>query len=159
MGIHNGLVCRCSSAATKGWHMKYIDPRRVPGYRASGRERLAELARFLEALPAERLTFSRWYGDGVGCAVGLAAMLEPWFQAQGLALRHDENLKECQPVYDGRKDWRAVTAFFDLTQAEARELFAPHGYGELRPDPKRIAAKIRGHIEATDRAFEAAKIA
>jgi hypothetical protein len=121
----------------------------VPGYRASGLERLDQLATFLDTVAPDRLTFSRWYGDGKGCAVGLAAAEEPWFQAQGLALRRNDDLKECQPIYGDRRDWRAVVAFFEISQADARSLFAPDGYGgELRPRPERIAARIRDFLAA-----------
>lgn len=127
--------------------MKYTRPQELPTHRASGTERLDQLARFLDTLPAGMLTFSKWYGDGRGCAVGLAADGDPWFRAQGLALLHDERLKDCQPVFEGRKDWCAVVAFFGISHAEARELFSPEGYGgDIRPDPKRIAAKIRRRL-------------
>jgi hypothetical protein len=127
--------------------MRYVNPRSVPGFRASGRERLEQLANFLDTVAPGRLTFSRWYGDGRGCAVGLAAANEPWFQAQGLSLRRNDDLKECQPVYRDRRDWRAVVAFFEISQAEARSLFAPDAYdGELRPSPRLVAARIRAFL-------------
>ena len=124
--------------------MKYEHPHELRGYRANGPERLEQLAQFLDQLQPGTLTFSRWYGQGKGCAVGLAAAMEPWFQAQGLALHHDESLKECQPVYEDSKDWRAVTAFFEISHADARYLFSQEGYsGNLRPPPQTMAAKIR----------------
>ena len=83
----------------KGWDMKYQHPQDLPGFEASARERLERLAQFAETIAPEILTFTKWYGHGKGCAVGLAAATDPWFQAQGLGLRHNENLKECQPIY------------------------------------------------------------
>ena len=58
----------------------------IQQFRASGRDRLIRLADFLENVPAGMLTFTRWYGDGHGCAVCLAAAQDPWFQAQELTL-------------------------------------------------------------------------
>jgi len=61
-------------------------------------------------LTADRLTFTRWYGEGKGCAVGLAAALNPWFQAQGLRLAQDHTGKICWPVYDGQSDRAAISS-------------------------------------------------
>jgi hypothetical protein len=116
----------------------------IARYDASGRERLGELATFLEDLPADRLTFTRWYGEGKGCAVGLAAALNPWFQAQGLRLAQDQTGKICWPVYGGQSDRAAVADFFGLSQPELRALLDPEGYGGmLDPHPKSVARKIR----------------
>ena len=57
--------------------MKYGAYRSIPRHVASGSERLEYLASFLEGASPERVTFSRWYGSGKGCAVGLAAVQEP----------------------------------------------------------------------------------
>ena len=112
-------------------------------FQASGRERLLFLAVFLETVDPERITFSRWYGGEKGCAVGLAAVMEPRLQAQGLGLANEDSLKDCRPVYDGRSDWDAVCAFFEISHTEATLLFTPVGYlGEMRPHPLRIAASI-----------------
>lgn len=116
----------------------------IPRYDASGRERLSELATFLEELPADRLTFTRWYGEGKGCAVGLAAAQNPWFQAQGLRLTEDSTGKICWPVYAGESDRAAVAKFFGISQTELRELLDPEGYdGLLDPHPRTVAEKIR----------------
>lgn len=138
--------------------MEHLQPHGLRRFRATGRERLEQLAGFLERLPPEALTFSRWYGQGKGCAVGLAAATQPWFQAQGLALHHDESLKECQPVYGDSRDWRAVSAFFEVSHADARSLFSQEGYdGELRPRPGDVAARIRAHLaRRTPRSRQAA---
>jgi hypothetical protein len=139
--------------------MKFGRPQESLRYQATGQERLEQLARFLEELPAGKLTFSKWYGQGKGCAIGLAAAMDPWFQAQGLGLRHDNSLRECQPVFNGRKDWCAVVAFLEITHAVARDLFSPEGYcGDLRPDPKTIAARIRRHLAVETREPEAVEI-
>jgi len=119
----------------------------IARYDASGRERLGELATFLEELPADRLTFTRWYGEGKGCAVGLAAALNPWFQAQGLRLAQDHTGKICWPVYGDQSDRAAVAEFFKLSQSELRALLDPEGYnGLLDPHPKSVARKIRGFL-------------
>ena len=117
-----------------------------PRYRASGTERLGAMARFLERLPRDKLTFAHWYGHGRGCAVGLAAR-DPWFLAQGLSLEAPDSLKDCQPVFGRLRDWRAVSEFFEIGEGAARALFTRSGYdGEVTPDPRRVAAKIRQHL-------------
>jgi len=121
---------------------KYVGD--ISRYDASGRERLSELATFLEDLPADRLTFTRWFGEGKGCAVGLAAAQNPWFQAQGLRLAEDPTGKICWPVFGGESDRAAVAKFFGLGQDELRALLDPEGYdGTLDPHPKAVARKIR----------------
>lgn len=116
-------------------------------YRASGRERLEQLVVFLESLPPGRLTFLHWYDKGRGCAVGLAASLEPWFMAQGLKMEGQESLKDCRPTYEGMSDWAAVAAFFEISIDQAKALFHRQGYdGELRPTPKRVAGKVRRYL-------------
>ena len=126
--------------------MKLKRAAEFPRHHASGRERLAEMVRFLEGLPKDKLTFAHWYGSGRGCAVGLAAR-DPWFLAQGLRLEAADSLKDCQPVFGGLRDWRAVTAFFGIGEGEAKALFTRNGYaGEVTPDPRRVAAKIRRHL-------------
>ncbi len=130
--------------------MKYRHPQDLSRFEASARERLERLAQFAEKVAPEGLTFTRWYGHGKGCVIGLAAATEPWFQAQGLGLRHNENLKECQPVYREFQDWRAVSKFFVLSMEDARKLFSQDGYGgELRPHPKQVAENIRRHLTNT----------
>lgn len=122
----------------------------IARYDATGRERLSELATFLENLPADRLTFTRWYGEGKGCAVGLAAAQNPWFQAQGLRLEQDATGKICWPVYAGNSDRAAVARFFGLSQSEFRALLDPEGYdGLLDPHPKTVAKKIRDFLTET----------
>jgi hypothetical protein len=113
-------------------------------HRASGAERLAQLADFLDTVGPDRLTFSWWYGDGKGCAVALAAAEEPWFKAQGLALAHEDSPRDCHPIYDGAVEWRALSRFFELDVKTLRRLFDRTGYeGNLRPHPREVAAKIR----------------
>ena len=130
--------------------MKHMSINRIRTYRASGEERLIELAAFLEGLPGDILTFSRWYGHGRGCAVGLAAIHSAWMKAQGLALADDACLKDCRPTYEGRADWEAVAAFFEIDIDTARRLFSRIGYnGELRPHPRAVAAAIRRHLALT----------
>ena len=124
--------------------MRYRSPHGIPSYVASGRERLQELAKLLETTPHDQLTFTRWFGDGKGCAVGLAAAYNPWFKAQGLRLEFKDSLKDCRPVYRGKTDWRAVAMFFEIDVAAARQLFDREGYDHnLRPRPEKVAAEIR----------------
>lgn len=130
-----------------GWDMKHQHPQELARFKAPTRERLERLAQFVETIAPEALTFTKWYGHGKGCPIGLAAATDPWFQAQGLGLRHNESLKECQPVYLDFRDWRAVTKFFELSMDDARSLFSQDGYGgEFRPHPKRVAENIRRHL-------------
>lgn len=127
--------------------MDYRRPQNIPQFVASGSQRLAQLAGFVESLPAGKLTFSRWYGHGRGCAVGLAAAGHPWFLAQGLRLERGDSLKDCRPIYGTASDWAAVAAFFDLSTVEARQLFDREGYsGRIRPTPQEVAGKIRGYL-------------
>ena len=129
--------------------LKRLD--QVGSYRASGAQRLAQLAAFVEALPPGKLTFGQWYAQGRGCAVGLVAAHDPWFQAQGLRLQGVGSPGDCRPTYGGAGDWAAVTAFFELSPAEARQLFDRLGYeGELRPSPRRVAERIRQHLVRRD---------
>jgi len=120
----------------------------ISAHEASGRERLMELARFLDEVPADRLTFACWYAHGKGCAVGLAAAQNPWFQAQGLHLASDNGRGGYWPVYGSRTDRAAVADFFAISLADVRELFDPQGYqGAREPHPKRVASKIRGSLK------------
>lgn len=128
--------------------MKHRRPDEITRYRAPGPERLERLAGFLDTLPEGLLTFTRWYGHGRGCAVGLAAHDDLWMQAQGLGLERGTQTRMSYPVYDGLSDWPAVAAFFDLSLDAAQELFSVRGYdGNLRPPPREIAARIRIHLQ------------
>jgi hypothetical protein len=115
----------------------------VDAHVATGRERLAMLADFVETLPAERLSLTRWFGFGKGCAVAWAAT-DPWFRAQGLRLEDCESLADCRPEYRQRSDWPAVASFFEISQQEAQMLFG--GASGLRPDPAALAHRIRGFL-------------
>lgn len=130
--------------------MKYRKPTELKSYQASPRERLSRLAEFLATLPEGRLTFSRWFGQRGGCAVGLAAALSPWFQAQGLRLENTDSLKDCRPVFGERAEWDAVASFFALTPEEMKSLFDQSGYGgDARPHPAEVVRKIRGHLASS----------
>ena len=121
--------------------------REITQFQASGAERLERIACFLESVSGDRLTFARWYGQGRGCAIGLAVAKDPWFLAQGLRLEAEDSLKDCRPTFGSLSDWNAVTEFFGLTPDDARALFSRSGYGdELSPDPARVARKIRQHL-------------
>lgn len=119
----------------------------IPRYHATGRERLNHLADFLDSVPFGMLTFTRWYGDGRGCAVGLAAAHDPWFQAQGLTLTGDGTLKECRPVFEGLSEWPAVAQFFDISLCDAMDFFTAAGYdGKMRPPARDVAQKLRAYL-------------
>jgi hypothetical protein len=131
--------------------MKYITRQEAVRFQhqATGTERLAALAAFLEALPPDRLTLGFWFKDGRGCAVGLAAATEPWFQAQGLRLKDIDRPALCHPFYQEMSDWDAVTAFFDLSFEHCRELFSAGAYNDgLQPPPGLIARRIRLYLAA-----------
>lgn len=131
--------------------MKYITRQEAIRiqHQASGPERLATLATFLETLPPNRLTLGFWFKDGRGCAVGLAAAMEPWFQAQGLRLKDIDRPVLCHPVYQDRSDWDAVAAFFGLSFEHCRELFSAAAYkGMLRPSPSVMVGRIRRYLAA-----------
>ena len=130
--------------------MEYRAPREIPTYLASGRERLSHLAEFLDGLAPEKLSLTRWYGDGIGCAVGLAAALDPWFKAQGVRLADKDDVKQCRPVYQGKTDWRAVASFFQIGVNEAAHLFGRRSYAkQAQPQPSRMAARIRAYLACT----------
>ncbi len=130
--------------------MRYLPPGNIPRYAASGRERLERLVVFLGDVQPGRLTFTRWFGDGRGCAVGLAAAYDPWFQAQGLRLERDECLKDCRPAFGDAKDWHAVTKFFDISFDDARLLFGRAGYvAATRLHPRLVAERVLEHLACT----------
>jgi hypothetical protein len=116
---------------------------RMDAHVASGRERLLMLADFVETLPAERLSLTRWFGFGKGCAVAWAAT-DPWFRAQGLRLEEADSVSGCRPEYRRRTDWAAVASFFEITEADARTLFG--GASGLRPEPAQLASRIRAFL-------------
>lgn len=132
--------------------MEYRRRQDIPAHQAPGSERLERLAGFLDDLSADALTFCCWYSRGKGCAVGLAAAMNPWFRAQGLRLESAESVKDCRPVYRNHSDWQAVAAFFALTNEDARALFDRGGYGgRVRPHPRQVARKIRARLRAGER--------
>jgi len=129
--------------------MQYRSPREFKNHRATGAERLAQLADFLDTVEEGRLTFSWWYGNGKGCAVALAAAENPWFKGQGLGLANEDAPGDCHPVYDGATEWRALARFFDLDIAALRRLFDRTGYdGDVRPHPSEVSGKIRAFLAA-----------
>ena len=124
--------------------MDHRRPQEIPQYAASGRERLRQLANHVEELAPINLSLTHWYSGGKGCAVGWVAANAPWFQAQGLHLRFEESLKDCCPVYENATEWEAVSKFFEIETSEAKQLFKRGAYGgNITPDPKVMAAKIR----------------
>ncbi len=133
-----------------GKTMVYRAPRENPAPFDSGRERLTHLAAFLDGIAPEKLTLTRWYGEGIGCAVGLAAALDPWFKAQGVRLADQGDVARCRPVYRGKTDWRAVASFFQIGVNEAAHLFGRRSYAkQAQPHPSRMAARIRAYLACT----------
>lgn len=131
--------------------MRYVTWKEAFGvqYKAAGIERLQALAAFLETLPPDRLTLVFWFNDGRGCAIGLAAATEPWFQAQGLRLEDIDQPALCHPVYREKSDWDAVAAFFELSVEACRQLFSAGAYDcPLKASPGLIAQRIRRHLSA-----------
>ncbi len=120
---------------------------RVDAHVATGWERLRMLADFVETLPPERLSLTRWFGFGKGCAVAWAAT-DPWFRAQGLRLEDAESLIGCRPEFAQRTDWAAVASFFEITPQDAQMLFG--GTCGLTPEPAAMAQRIRAFL--TERA-------
>jgi len=138
--------------------MQYLSRQQVSRmqHQAPGPERLAMLATFLEALPPKRLTFCFWFRNGRGCAVGLAAATDVWFQAQGLRLDDIDRPALCRPVYRDKTDWDAVSAFFDLSLEQAQALFSAAAYNDVRqPEPGLVAARIRRHLASDMRRTDA----
>ncbi len=122
--------------------MKYMTPRDIPQYQASGRERLEASAAFVEGLSADWVSFANWRS----CLVGQAAK-DPWFVAQGLSLEYDKRVDACGPAYAGRTDWMAVSKFFEISVENARQLLEPSGYdGELHPSRSDVAHKLRSYL-------------
>ncbi len=137
--------------------MKQLRRADIPQFRASGSERLARLASYLENVPPGMLTFTRWYGDRRGCAIGLAVTFDPWFQAQGLTLEGDGTLKECRPAFENRSEWLAVAQFFEISLVVALDLFTAGGYdGEMRPPAGEVAQKVRAHLATAEAEVAAA---
>lgn len=65
------------------------------------------------------------------CAVGWCGSI-PEFQKAGFQLLADDGY--IRPVFEGRDDWRAVEAFFDLDGPTSEHLFMPSNYEEVE-DP------------------------
>lgn len=85
------------------------------------------------------------------CAVGWACLMHE-FIAQNLRFSYDENLGAYAPVFerdDGKRlyGWDAVTAFFDIDEQVADELFVMESYyhdDDRRdpPGPEHVAERI-----------------
>ena len=99
-------------------------------------ERLNHLITILERVqsdPKEKVKFDMnvWinYCGTSACAVGFAC-LDPIFQAQGLEIRDNE------PKFQDFYGYIAAYKFFEITHAEAMDLFCPldyDGYGKIEP--------------------------
>lgn len=80
---------------------------------------------------------------GVGCA-----MLSPWFQKQGLETRKTRDWRGRMiqaPAFGRKLGWKAVQAFFGISEDEAVHLFDPFRY-DRNPTPKQVARRIRAFV-------------
>jgi hypothetical protein len=102
-------------------------------------ERLARLEALLRAPLPEDTTFNMdfWTHRKAGecgtaaCAAGLA-MLDPWFQAQGL---WGGGGNWVRPHFEGRTEYDALTAFFGIRLHEAMHIFCGNEYPRQEADP------------------------
>lgn len=114
------------------------------------RERLTKLAEFLDNMPEDgRFSLLTWVNGlrsinhpcgFVACAVGWATTI-PEFREQGLCMSYNA------PKFDGKTDWWAVEAFFEITHEQSRVLFAGDHYAAGHKGPKDVAQRIREVLE------------
>lgn len=85
--------------------------------------------------------------DTICCAAGLA-MLDPWFQAQGLGGADNPWQR---PMFCGLVEYPALASFFDLSYDDTKLLFDPAHYPRhyheedgdlLRTQPEDVADRI-----------------
>lgn len=126
-----------------------------------GHRRLLVLAEFLETkVPREKFDMAYWSSTArlddcgtVGCACGWATTL-PEFAALGLRLgpsidppRMPAFPNEATILFDGRRGFYAIGAFFDLSWGEARLLFDHNSMPDrFRHDIPQVAARIRAFV-------------
>ncbi len=120
-------------------------------------DRLTTLANYLDTIEEEDFYLGSWKCmkrfnnpecGTKACAIGHACDI-PEFKEAGLSLRLVPDFNYKVPVYEGQENWRAVEAFFDMTDEDTQELFYWTGYdGDIRVPPSRVAAKIRAFIQA-----------
>ena len=113
----------------------------------TGKERLAELAKVLDAVKPERFDLDVWIArpghcGTTACAVG-HAVLSGRFTAEGLG--RDEHGR---PTFQRLTSWGAVTEFFEVDTYVAYKLFSPDGYpGGINTTPNEVARAIRNYLE------------
>ncbi|MEN7527874.1 hypothetical protein [Cupriavidus sp. DL-D2] len=78
--------------------------------------RLQRLRALIATKPEEVIDLDTWACGTVFCAVGWATQ-DPEFQKEGLTLGYHA------PMFEGKHDWAAVTAFFGITEGQAEYLF------------------------------------
>ena len=108
------------------------------------RERLQQMVTMLRELPATNhigFDLGDWYCGTTACAVGHAC-LDPVFREQGLTLRQD--FDGVCPVFGVHDGWDAVEMFFELSTAEAENLFYRPTYPEYGANttPAHVADRI-----------------
>ena len=110
----------------------------------TGLQRLAVLADWLETIPPERIEMGAWKCGTSACAVGWGCA-SPALAEEGLRFATRWGSVE-SPSYDGRSDWDAVEAFFDLTFDEADFLFFDYD----DPSKSAVVARIREFIRSKE---------
>lgn len=78
--------------------------------------RLERLRALISSKPEEVIDLDNWACGTVFCAVGWATQ-DPQFQKEGLTLGHHV------PMFEGKHEWAAVTAFFGIAEGQAEYLF------------------------------------
>lgn len=134
------------------------------------KKRLLKLADFLDALPRKNWNFGWWMNSNetkknpkvgdcgtVGCALGWATTI-PSFKRAGLKLIPGVNFNRLQPLfpaYSGLIAVEAASAFFDIPQSDARDIFIEgeqpdRGLGPFVDNistPKKFAKMLRKYVK------------
>jgi len=129
------------------------------GWCAVNGPRLLALADLLDNFETERpklatlvdtFDLSVWLCGTAACAGGFAS-LHPVFRALGLGTSYDPELGDEVPTFRGRTGFNAIQDFFELTFADAGDLFSAEAYGGCvsNPTPSIVARRIRFHVAAT----------
>jgi hypothetical protein len=119
------------------------------------KERLLKLANFLETVEPERFDLSTWSDsnftpekcDTAACACGWATVI---FKDEGFTLYNS------MPMYNDDKNrrsyisWKAVQAFFDITNDGAEYLFCNSSYEDDGTSPLEVSERIRRFTNGKD---------
>lgn len=79
-------------------------------------DRLQRLRALISSKPEEVVELDTWACGTTFCAVGWATQ-DLQFQKEGLTLEYHA------PMFEGKHEWAAVTAFFGITEGQAEYLF------------------------------------